>query len=91
MKFSTPSCIAAVCATVALAGCVIAPLPVQPAYGGPGYANPGYANPGYAAPPGVIYVAPTYAMPAPGYVWQYHAQFGWGWRHANHGWHRGWR
>ncbi len=22
---------------------------------------------------------------------QYHGRFGWGWRHPNQGWHRGWR
>ncbi len=43
------------------------------------------------APPGVVYVAPTYAVPAPGYVWGYHARYGWGYRHPRHGWHRGWR
>ena len=87
MKFSTLSCIAAACTTAALAGCMIAPLPTQPAYND----GSGYANPGYAAPPAVIYVAPTYAMPGPGFAWQHHAQFGWGWRHPNRGWHRGWR
>ncbi|OYU98845.1 MAG: hypothetical protein CFE45_14990 [Burkholderiales bacterium PBB5] len=45
----------------------------------------------YDAPPGVVVVAPTYAIPAPGYAWRYHAQFGWGWHHPEHGWHRGWR
>ena len=48
-------------------------------------------GPGYDAPPGVVYVAPTYAIPAPGYVWGHHARFGWGWRHPHLGWHRGWR
>ena len=48
-------------------------------------------RPLYAAPPGVVYVAPTYAIPAPGYVWAYHANFGWGWHHPQYGWHRGWR
>ena len=81
MKFSTLSSIATVCATAALGGCVMAPVAMQPAYGGPVY----------AAPPGVVYVAPTYAIPAPGFLWQFHPQFGWGWRHPNHGWHRGWR
>ena len=47
--------------------------------------------PVYAAPPGVVYIAPTYALPAPGYVWAYHARFGWGWHHSQYGWHRGWR
>ena len=48
-------------------------------------------QPAYAAPAGVVYVAPTYAIPAPGFVWAYHAGFGWGWHHRRHGWHRGWR
>jgi len=81
MKFSTLHCIAAVCATAALGGCVVTPIGMEPGYGGPGYATP----------PGVVYVAPTYAMPAPGYAWQYNGRFGWGWRHPSHGWHRGWR
>ena len=40
---------------------------------------------------GVAYVGPTYAIPGPGYVWAYHANFGWGWHHPQYGWHRGWR
>lgn len=43
------------------------------------------------APVGVAYVAPTYAIPAPGYAWRYHATYGWGWWHPHYGWHRGWR
>ena len=81
MKFPTLHCIAAVCATAALGGCVVAPIGMEPAYGGRGYATPA----------GAVYVAPTYAIPAPGYAWQYHSRFGWGWRHPNQGWHRGWR
>ena len=46
---------------------------------------------GYVAPPGVVYVAPTYVSPGPGWGWEYHAQYGWGWHHPHHGWHRGWR
>ncbi|MEJ8856919.1 hypothetical protein WKW79_20255 [Variovorax robiniae] len=65
-----------VAASAALSGCVVAPPAVQPAY---------------VAPAGVAYVAPSYAMPGPGYVWAYHANFGWGWHHPVHGWHRGWR
>lgn len=76
MKFSILHSAAVLCATAALGGCVVAPVGVEPAYG---------------PPPGVVYVTPTYAMPAPGYVWQFHPQFGWGWRHPRHGWHRGWR
>ena len=44
-----------------------------------------------AAPVGVAYVAPSYAIPAPGYEWRYHPYHGWGWWHASYGWHRGWR
>jgi len=36
-------------------------------------------------------VQPTYASPGPGYAWEYHAHYGWGWRHPQYGWHRGWR
>lgn len=43
------------------------------------------------SPYGVAYVAPTYAIPAPGYAWRYHATQGWGWWHPRYGWHRGWR
>lgn len=46
---------------------------------------------GYATPPGVVYVAPTYVSPGPGWVWQYHGSYGWGWHHPQNGWHRGWR
>lgn len=48
-------------------------------------------QPNVVVPPGVVYVSPAYPMPAPGYVWTYHAHFGWGWYHPLHGWHRGWR
>ena len=68
--------------TTVVSGCVVAP------------ARPVYAAPPpvvYAAPPGVVYVAPTYVSPGPGYVWAYHARFGWGWHHPQHGWHAGWR
>ena len=78
MKIHTAAC-AAMFAAV-LSGCVIAPPVVRPAYG-----------PVYVSPPGVVYLAPTYAVPAPGYAWQYNTQFGWGWRHPDRGWHRGWR
>ena len=37
-----------------------------------------------------VYVAPTYVSPGPGYVWEYHARYGWGWHHPQRGWHRGW-
>jgi hypothetical protein len=65
----------------ALGGCVVAPPP------GP----PGYAAPAVVAPAGVVYIAPTYARPGPGYVWAYHPHYGWGWHHPQYGWHQGWR
>ena len=76
MTFLKMSCIAATCATVFLGGCVVAPVAVEPVY---------------APPHGVVYVAPTYAIPAPDYVWEYHSRWGWGWHHPTYGWHRGWR
>lgn len=78
MKPSSLVCAAATCAAVlALSGCVVVP------------ANG--VEPGYVAPAGAVYVAPTYATPGVGYAWQYHAHYGWGWRHPYRGWHRGWR
>ena len=65
----------AVLLATAFSGCVVAP-PVAPIY---------------AAPSGVVYVGPTYVVPGPGYLWAYHARFGWGWHHPQYGWHRGWR
>jgi hypothetical protein len=62
--------------SVALAGCIVTPPRVQPLF---------------VAPAGVAYVAPTYAVPGPGYVWAYHAHYGWGWHHPQYGWHQGWR
>ncbi|MDD5577857.1 MAG: hypothetical protein PHY16_01090 [Methylobacter sp.] len=53
-----------------------------------GVAEPAVISP---VPVGVTYIAPTYARPGPGYVWQHHPQYGWGWHHPNLGWHRGWR
>ena len=67
-------------------GCVVAPLPPRAVR-----VQPVLVEPAYAPPPGVVYVQPTYALPAPGYVWRYHGNLGWGWRHPNYGWHRGWR
>lgn len=81
MKFSIVSRIAAVATVVALGGCVVAPLGMHRGHGGPGY----------GAPQGAVYVAPNYATPGPGYAWQHHANFGWGWHHGSRGWHRGWR
>ncbi|MBG7618453.1 hypothetical protein I5R65_03130 [Herbaspirillum sp. AP02] len=74
--------IPAVALVTALSGCVVAPPTVRPAY---------VAQPTYVAPPGVVYVQPTYASPGPGWVWEYHSYYGWGWHHPHYGWHRGWR
>jgi hypothetical protein len=62
-------------AAVALSGCIVAPA--RSGYGG--------------APAGVVYVEPNYASPGPGYAWEYHPRFGWGWHHPQQGWHRGWQ
>ena len=40
---------------------------------------------------GAVYVAPGYESPGPGYVWERHPNYGWGWRHPDRGWHRGWQ
>lgn len=60
---------------LASSGCVIAPLPPGP----------------MVVEPQPVYVAPAYASPGVGWVWQFHSTYGWGWRHPHHGWHRGWR
>ena len=65
-----------------MTGCIVVPAHERYAGGGGG---------GYVAPAGVVYVAPTYASPGPGWGWEYHAQYGWGWHHPEHGWHRGWQ
>lgn len=65
--------------TITLAGCIVTPARVA------------VAPPEVVVPAGVVYVAPTYAVPAPGYVWGHHPRYGWGYRHPSHGWHRGWR
>jgi hypothetical protein len=65
------------CILAALMGCVIAPRHAHPPAG-------------VVVPAGVVYVAPTYPIPAPGYIWSHHHKHGWGWHHKNHGWHRGW-
>ena len=75
----------------ALSGCVVAPVGVRPGYGGPVQAGAVQVEPEYVVPPGVVFIAPTYALPAPGYYWRHHPRFGWGWRHRGYGWHRGWR
>ncbi len=77
----TPLLLTVLCTAATLGGCVVAPVG----------AAPGHPHAAYVAPAGVVYVAPTYAMPAPGYVWRHHGHHGWGWHHPGHGWHRGWR
>lgn len=67
-----------------VSGCVVQPAVVAPA------PPPPHAVV-VAPPPGVVYVAPTYPAPAVGFVWTHHPRYGWGWRHPNRGWHRGWR
>jgi hypothetical protein len=76
-------------ATLGLQACVMAPpQPVPVVVQQP----PGVVmTPGVVVPPGVVYVAPTYAAPSVGFVWEFHPHYGWGWRHPQRGWHRGWR
>ncbi|MDI3381900.1 hypothetical protein ACFPPF_18780 [Xenophilus aerolatus] len=78
-----------------LGGCVVAPPPPPPVHHRP--PPPVVVEPAppvvierYAPPPGVVYVEPSYALPAPGYAWRYHPRYGWGWYHPRYGWHRGW-
>ena len=75
MTKNTFRLLAAVLVSAAAAGCVVVPARVAPVY---------------EAPPGVVYVAPLYASPGPGWR-HYHPQYGWGWHHREYGWHRGWR
>jgi hypothetical protein len=49
------------------------------------------STPGYGASAQVAYVAPSYASPGPGYVWEHHPAYGWGWHHPEHGWDKGWQ
>lgn len=93
MRFTAPALAVSAAVLATLGGCVV--QPARPIYAAPppvySAPPPVYAEPQYAPPPGVVYVAPTYAMPAPGFVWQFHGRYGWGWRHPHRGWHRGWR
>jgi hypothetical protein len=68
--------------SVALAGCVIAPV-------GPPPGAVVVAPPGVYVPPGVVYVAPRYVSPGPGWVWMYGGRYGWGYHHPQYGWNRG--
>ncbi len=69
------------CALAALAGCVVAPHHPR--------AHHVPHPPGVIVPSGVVYIAPGYAAPAPGYAWRHDHRHGWGWHHERHGWHRG--
>jgi hypothetical protein len=40
---------------------------------------------------GQAYVEPAYASPGPGWAWEAHPSYGYGWHHPDRGWHRGWR
>ena len=72
-----------------LTACVVRPAVVGQGYG------PAYQSAPVAVydqpPPGVVYVAPNYGIPAPGFAWRYNGRYGWGWHHPQRGWHRGWR
>lgn len=46
-----------------------------------------YDRPVAARVPARVYVQPVGVMPGPGYAWQYHEGFGWGWHHPQHGWY----
>jgi len=84
LKIPTACAVAALAAAASLlTGCVVAPA--YPA--GPVYAAPAQVA-AYAPPPGVAYVQPYYAMPAPGYAWRYQARYGWGWYSPRYGWYR---
>ena len=83
MKLLTTACGLAFASL--LTACVVQPPIVRPAYVAAPVAV--YDQP----PPGVVYVAPNYALPASGFAWRYNARYGWGWHHPQRGWHRGWR
>ncbi len=95
MRTTTKIVMSGLVASIALAGCVVAPpQPVynpqpQPVYA-PAPAGYVYTQP-IAPPPNTVYVQPTYAAPAIGFVWAFHPQFGYGYYHPHHGWARGWR
>ncbi len=73
--------ITATTAAVALSGCIVAPAR---GYDGGGYR---YGADGYYAPSGVVYVAPAFEAPGPGWGWRYHEEnHAWGWYHPEHGW-----
>ncbi len=61
------------------AGCIVVPADRHGAYGRGGGGG------------SAVYVEPGYASPGPGWMWQSHPRYGYGWRHPHRGWHRGWR
>jgi hypothetical protein len=63
---------------LAIVGCAV---PVIPSAQG----NQAYA------PVGGAYVAPTYLVSSPGWIWTFNQRYGWGWHHARQGRHKGWR
>ena len=64
-----------IAAVVATSGCVVAPVQPRP----------------IMVAPQPVYVAPAYAAPGVGWIWEFHPRYGWGWRHPQYGWHQGWR
>ena len=64
------------------AGCVVEPVPPPRRV----VVEPAVRVVPVAPPPGVVYVEPRGPVPAPGYLWRYHPQRGWGWYHEEHGW-----
>ncbi|WP_145601427.1 hypothetical protein [Yersinia frederiksenii] len=67
--------------TVALlSGCVVEPARYEPGV---------MVEPNVVIPPRVVYVAPHYPRPAPGYEWRYREGHNWGGGyHPQYGWHR---
>lgn len=80
-----------VASAAALQACVMVPPQTAPVMVQQAPAGVMTLPPGVVVPPGVVYVAPTYPAPAVGFIWAFHPRFGWGWRHPQQGWHRGWR
>jgi hypothetical protein len=78
--------LAVIALSASLGACIIAPP--RGYYGNGGG---GYAQVGVQVAPVEVAPAPYYAQPGPGYIWLNNVSFGWGWRHPNNGWHRGWR
>lgn len=80
--------VAVAVSVVGLQACVVAPPQPVMVQQQPGMM---VGPPSGVVPPGVVYVAPTYPAPAVDFIWDFHPRYGWGWRHPQRGWHRGWR